>query len=239
MAMTALPTAPSRGDSANFTARADALLGALPTFVTEANALQSDVSTRQASAVAAQASAAAAQASSATAQAAAEAALANFNTKYLGVKAAAPTLDNAGGALAQGALYYDSVLQSLRVRVSTAWVTIPNNYIVGAVAGPVWSAPSSVAFSATPVFNASASNVLYLAALTAPVTAFSITNPSDGQTLNIRFVQDATGGRTVGLPANVKAFGGPNTSPSRVTWLVLTYVASAAQWEGAWQEVPA
>lgn len=40
MPITPLPTpVPSSGDPANFDARADAFLGALPTFATEANAL--------------------------------------------------------------------------------------------------------------------------------------------------------------------------------------------------------
>ena len=38
MAITALPTPPSRDDPTNFATRADAFLGALPTFATEANA---------------------------------------------------------------------------------------------------------------------------------------------------------------------------------------------------------
>lgn len=40
MPITALPTPPLRSDPANFSARADALLGALPQFVTEANSLE-------------------------------------------------------------------------------------------------------------------------------------------------------------------------------------------------------
>lgn len=43
MPITALPTPPSRTDAANFSARADAFLGALPTFGTEANALAIEV----------------------------------------------------------------------------------------------------------------------------------------------------------------------------------------------------
>jgi len=39
MAISALPTPPSRDDPANFAARGDAFLGALPTFATQANAL--------------------------------------------------------------------------------------------------------------------------------------------------------------------------------------------------------
>lgn len=43
MAITALPTPPSRSDPVNFSTRADAFLGALPAFGTEANALATDV----------------------------------------------------------------------------------------------------------------------------------------------------------------------------------------------------
>jgi hypothetical protein len=57
MTITALPTPPSRDDAANFAARGDAFLGALPTFVTEANALGAQVSTDAAAAAAAAATA--------------------------------------------------------------------------------------------------------------------------------------------------------------------------------------
>ena len=47
MAITPLPTPPSRNDPTNFATRADAFLGALPTFGTEANALAVDVNDKQ------------------------------------------------------------------------------------------------------------------------------------------------------------------------------------------------
>jgi hypothetical protein len=50
MAITPLPTPPSRSDPANFAARGDAFMTALPTFATEANALQADVNAKQAAA---------------------------------------------------------------------------------------------------------------------------------------------------------------------------------------------
>lgn len=49
MPITTLPTPPTRTDPDNFAARADALMSALPTFVTEANALADGVNTKEAS----------------------------------------------------------------------------------------------------------------------------------------------------------------------------------------------
>lgn len=48
MAITPLPTPPSTSDPSTFATKADALLSALPTFVTEANALQVDVNASEA-----------------------------------------------------------------------------------------------------------------------------------------------------------------------------------------------
>lgn len=77
MAITPLPTPPSRSDPANFAARGDAFMTALPTFATEANALQADVNAKQ---VATAASAAEAAVSLSETQLASQAALdaANF-----------------------------------------------------------------------------------------------------------------------------------------------------------------
>jgi hypothetical protein len=51
MTITALPTPPSRADSpSDFASKADALLGALPTLVTEMNAATADVTAKEASA---------------------------------------------------------------------------------------------------------------------------------------------------------------------------------------------
>ena len=47
MAISTLPTPPNRADPVNFAIRGDALLGALPVFVAEANALQVDVNAKQ------------------------------------------------------------------------------------------------------------------------------------------------------------------------------------------------
>lgn len=149
MPITALPTPPSRSDPANFAVRADAFLGALPTFQSEANALAVDVNadettasaaavtaTTQAGIATTQASNASTSASTATTQAgiattqasnalasanAAAASYDSFDDRYLGSKASDPTLDNDGGALLEGAMYWNSVGNELRFYDGAAW----------------------------------------------------------------------------------------------------------------------
>jgi hypothetical protein len=93
--------------------------------------------------------------------------------------------------------------------------------------------------SATPTFDCALSNVFEPAALTANITSMTLSNPLGGQTVNIRFVQDATGGRTVALPSGAKAAGSVNPTANGVSWLTLTYSARASRWEGSWLQVPA
>ena len=131
MTITALPTPPSRQDPENFAARADAFLGALPTFGTQANALQADVNARQAATAA---SASAAQADRLLCQAAATA-----------VAAQSPVANAAAAAnsAAQAAVYAsqaqatnpDSPIR-LNPRIVTADFTVPSAYNA-ASAGPL------------------------------------------------------------------------------------------------------
>lgn len=109
----------------------------------------------------------------------------------------------------------------------------------GGISGPAYTSPISVPYNPTPTFNAGASNVFYLGTMTANVLAMTITNPSDGQTIMIRVVQDATGARTVALPTGAKVSGFMGVAANSVTWLILTYVSPASRWEGTWSVLPA
>lgn len=138
MPITALPTPPSRNDPTNFATRADAFLGALPTFATEANALASDVNADEvaaaasaaaaassASAASASASAAASSASAASSSASAAATSASnivLGEKLnLGAKASDPTVDNQGQPLTPGAIYYNTTADETRQWTGTIW----------------------------------------------------------------------------------------------------------------------
>lgn len=157
MAITALPAPPTRSDPATFAIRADAFMLALPTFVTEANALQTDVTTKQTDVATRQSDvisrqtdvttkqsdiisrqtdvttkqsdvttkqlAAAASASAAAASAtAADTTKRAIDAKYLGSKATAPTVDNEGNALTQGAEYFNTTDQKKYIRGTSSWI---------------------------------------------------------------------------------------------------------------------
>lgn len=67
---------------------------------------------------------------------AAEAAYDSFDDRYLGAKASAPSVDNDGNALLDGALYWDTTLNAMRVYDlgGTAWATIADADDVATVA---------------------------------------------------------------------------------------------------------
>ena len=93
MAITALPTPPTRSDPSTFASRGDTFLAALPTFATEANALQTDVNAKEASAVA---SAATATTKAGEASTSAAAALDSQNAASARASAASASQTNSG-----------------------------------------------------------------------------------------------------------------------------------------------
>lgn len=66
--------------------------------------------------------AAASAVSAASSASSAAALLDNFDDRYLGPKASAPTVDNDGNALIQGALYFDTTTGKMRVFTSSGWI---------------------------------------------------------------------------------------------------------------------
>ena len=94
------------------------------------------------------------------------------------------------------------------------------------------------AHSATPTFDCATGNVFEPATMTGNVTSITMSNAVAGQTVQIRFQQDATGGRTVAVPSGAKVDGSINTAANSVSWLILTYSSRGARWEGNWLQVP-
>ena len=89
---------------------------------TLASASASTASTQATNASNSASSAGTAQGAAEAARDAALAALDSFDDRYLGVKSSAPSVDNDGNALAQGALYFDSGTDSMKVYDGSNWL---------------------------------------------------------------------------------------------------------------------
>jgi len=102
-----------------------------------------------------------------------------------------------------------------------------------AVTGSAMTVAKTVAFSATPTFDANNSNYFDFGALTAAVTSMTINNPTAGQCIIIRLKQDATGGRAVTVPAGSKVSGSTSGTANQISLLSMVYNGTDARWEGA------
>lgn len=107
----------------------------------EANAAtsESNAATSASNASTSATNAASSESNALTYKNAAEAAYDSFDDRYLGAKASAPSTDNDGNALLDGALYWDTTLNVLRVYDlgGTAWATIADADDVATVAANI------------------------------------------------------------------------------------------------------
>jgi len=109
---------PTTDDDLTRKAYVDSILGSATSAATSASAAATSATNAANSA-----SAAASSASSASASASAAAAsYDSFDDRYLGPKASAPTLDNDGNALLEGAIYWNSTSKDLWIWNGSAWV---------------------------------------------------------------------------------------------------------------------
>ena len=170
-------------------------------------------------------SAEAARVAAVNAQVAAELALDTFDDRFLGNKASAPTLDNDGDALANGALYWNSTEDVMYV-YDSGWVIWAGNYLLitgGTMTGDI--SFKTATFTENDEGNSGTALTIdwtlgnkSRATLTGNAT-FTFTAPAGATNLLLVLVQDATGSRTITWPANVKW---PSGTPA-----VLTTTANA------------
>jgi len=151
-----------------------------------------------------------------------EAAWNSFDAVYLGEFATAPTLDNSGGALVDGQLYWDTAVTIMYVRDTAAWVQWGGDYIAktgGTYTGNIVHYTST--FTENDEGNTSTAltidwTISNKAKCTATGAAtLTFTAPAGPTNLVLKVVQDATGSRVITWPATVKWPGG--TAPTLTT----------------------
>lgn len=139
-ATNAANSATAAGTSAtNAASSASAASTSASQAATSASNAASSASAASGSASTASTAATAAQA----AQTAAEAVYDNFDDRYLGAKASAPSVDNDGNALVTGALYFNSTLGQMSAWNGSSWGAIGSN--PDSVLGPASSTDNAIA----------------------------------------------------------------------------------------------
>lgn len=184
---------------------------------TSASAAQQSASSATSSATSATASAstastaatnaAASESNALTYKNAAEAAYDSFDDRYLGAKASGPSVDNDGNALIDGALYWDTTLNAMRVYDlgNTTWVTLADATDVATVAANIADV------SAVAAIDADVSSVAGVAADLAPVAAIS-----------------ADIGTVAGVAANVTTVAGVSADVTTVAGVAANVTTVAA-----------
>jgi len=137
------------------------------TSETNAATSESNAATSASNASTSATNAASSESNALTYKNAAEAAYDSFDDRYLGAKASAPSLDNDGNALIDGALYWDTTLNAMRVYDlgGAAWATIADAGDVAIVATNITDVNNFAARyrigSADPTTSLDAGDLLY------------------------------------------------------------------------------
>ena len=89
-----------------------------------------------------------------------------------------------------------------------------------------------VTYGTTTTINCALGNAFRVVFGAGNITTLTVSNPSDGQAISIRFKQDATGGRTIAWPASFRWNGGLapvlSTAANAIDLLSATYDATDA-----------
>lgn len=240
MAITPLPTPPSRDDPTNFATEADAFLGALPDFATEANALAVAVN---ADAVAAAASEVAAESAAAAAVAAANATkwvsgttytegavvwspitYLTYRRKTTGGGTTDPSADGTNWAQAAGT---GDVTQ-------TGTQTLTNKTIEAGTFTNGYTEETVTANTSTAYTIDLANGTVQILTLTGNCT-FTFPTATAGKSFILLLKQDGTGSRTVTWPAAVKwpAATAPTITGTASKMDKYIFTADGTNWYGS------
>jgi len=176
---------------------------------TSASAAATSATSAAASVTAAATSATSAAASATAAATSATSAAASydqFDDRYLGSKSSDPTLDNDGGALLTGALYFNDVVDAMKVYDGAAWDLVApdtSNFIDKSILTGKGSLISASGASTPSVLTVASTNGYILAVDSATTTGLAwVVNAADG-------VQTVTSGNTTRI-----VVGGTTANPT-------------------------
>ena len=179
--------------------------------LTSANSASTSASSALTSANSASTSATAAATSASSASTSASSALTSansaatsydeFDDRYLGSKTSDPTLDNDGGALITGALYFNSVIGAMKVYDGAAWDLVApdtSNFIQKTVVTAKGSIIAASAASTPAELSVAATNGYVLSINSATATGLEWAAPNPGDITGVTAGDGLTGGGTSG-----------------------------------------
>ena len=192
------------GSVSTVAASATAAATSATSAAASATAAATSATSADASATASASSASASATSATSAAASATAAAASydqFDDRYLGSKTSDPTLDNDGNALLTGALYFNSVLNTLKVYSGTAWGLVApdtTNFIDKTILAGKGSLISASGASTPVALTAPSTNGYVLSFDSATTSGLSWVAANPGDITGVTAGTGLTGGGTSG-----------------------------------------
>jgi hypothetical protein len=179
--------------------------------LTSANSASTSASSALTSANSASTSATAAATSASSASTSASSALTSansaatsydeFDDRYLGSKTSDPTVDNDGGALITGALYFNSVIGAMKVYDGAAWDLVApdtSNFIDKSILAAKGDLISASGASTPSALSVAATNGYVLSVNSATATGLEWAAPNPGDITGVTAGDGLTGGGTSG-----------------------------------------
>jgi len=200
-ASSATAAATSATSAANSATAAAASVATIGTYATSAATSATSAATSATSAAASETAAATSATSAAASATSAAASYDSFDDRYLGSKTSDPTLDNDGGALITGALYFNSVTNAMKVYSGSSWGNVApdtTNFIDKTILTAKGSIISASTASTPVALTVAATDGYVLSVSSATTTGLAWAAPNPGDITGVTAGTGLSGGGSSG-----------------------------------------